>query len=63
MSKVHEIHTSCGHVFRVTVEEMSDRQLTGMIAQNPDSEALPQMQAELLRRQQSRTTPAAARAA
>jgi hypothetical protein len=35
---------------------MSDGQLASLIRQNQDSEALPEMQAELSRRQKSRTT-------
>jgi hypothetical protein len=49
--EVHEIHTTCGRVFKMTVREMSDRQLAGLIEQNQDSEALPEMEAELSRRQ------------
>lgn len=49
--EVHEVHTSCGRVFKMTVKEMSDRQLASLIAQNQDSEALPEMEAELARRQ------------
>jgi hypothetical protein len=46
----HEIHTSCGRVFKMTVKEMSDRQLASLIEQNQDSEALPEMMAEQSRR-------------
>jgi|EndMetStandDraft_7_1072992.scaffolds.fasta_scaffold999037_1 hypothetical protein len=53
MSEVHEIHTSCGRVFKMTVEEMSDWQLASLIKQNQDSGALPEMMAELSRRQEA----------
>jgi hypothetical protein len=49
--EVHEIHTTCGRVFKMTVAEMSDRQLESLIRQNQDSDALPEMEAELARRQ------------
>lgn len=49
--EVHEIHTTCGRVFKMTVEEMSDWQLASLIRQNQDSDALPEMEAELARRQ------------
>jgi hypothetical protein len=56
MSEVHEIHTTCGRIFKMTVQEMSDRQLASLIRQNQDSDALPEMEAELARRQLLTTT-------
>jgi hypothetical protein len=54
MSKVFEIHTSCGNVFRQTLNEMSDRQLSGLIDQNPDSPDINLLRAELISRQERR---------
>lgn len=50
MREVHEIHTTCGKVIRMTVPEMSTTQIASLIEQNPDSDALPEMKAELARR-------------
>jgi hypothetical protein len=54
MSKVIEIQTSCGQVFHLTIDEMSDRQLTGLIEQNPGHPDTELMRAALVRRQEAR---------
>ena len=51
MSKVFEIETSCGKVFRQTVDEMSNRQLSGLIKGNPDHPDTPLLREELARRE------------
>lgn len=54
MSKIIEIHTSCGRVFNLAVDEMSDRRLSGLIDQNPDHPDTELMRSELTRRQEKR---------
>ncbi len=54
MSKVFEIHTSCGKVFRETLDEMSDRQISGLIEGNPDHPDVGDMREALARRLEAR---------
>ncbi len=54
MSKVFEIHTSCGKVVRETLDEMSDRQISGLVDGNPDHPDTQILREELSRRQAAR---------
>jgi hypothetical protein len=47
-----KVHTSCGEHFEMLPSEMTDRQLRGLLRQNPDGDpkGLAAMRAELERR-------------
>ena len=61
MSKKIEIQTSCGQVFELTPDEMSDRQISGLIDQNPDHPATPLLRLALTLRQEARANAMVAR--
>ncbi|MGE8103566.1 hypothetical protein ACQKP1_07715 [Allorhizobium sp. NPDC080224] len=55
-----EIHTSCGKVFHETLDQMSDRQIAGLIDGNPDHPDIPVLREELERRRMAREARQAA---
>lgn len=50
--KTVTVHTTCGGEFEIAISELSDRQLKGLLAQNPDADPdlIADMRAELKRR-------------
>jgi len=55
MSETFKIRTSCGAAFEMSPDEMSVRQLQGLIDGNADHPAVSILRAELARRQAART--------
>jgi len=51
---VFDIRTSCGNVFRVTLSEMSNGQITRLIEGNAGNPGTAVLQAELARREAER---------
>jgi hypothetical protein len=59
MSKtIIKVHTSCGEEFRIPVDELTDRQLKGLLEQNADNPEADQLQIAAMRDELKRRQPA-----
>jgi len=55
MNEVFEVHTSCGGVFRHTLDELGDWQIASLIEQNPDNPGTDVLREEQARREAARS--------